>query len=54
MPVHSFQTLLEDLATITRNTIRPCIPDSPTFEKTTLPTPLQQRALDLLQVSLRL
>lgn len=51
-PVHSFQTLLGDLATIARNTCQPNIPDSPTFKKVTVPTPLQQRALDLLKVQL--
>lgn len=52
LPVHSFRTLLADLATITRNTCRPNLPDAPTFEKITRPTKLQQRALDLLAVSL--
>jgi len=51
MPVHSFQTLLKDLATIVKNTIQPR-PHTPTFEKVTRPTPLQQRALDLLRVKL--
>lgn len=50
LPVHSFQTLLDDLGTIVRNTIEPALPDAPVFEKTTIPTPLQQRALDLLGV----
>ena len=49
--VHSFRTLLDDLATIVRNTCKPTI-DAPTFEKITRPTGTQQRALDLLQVSL--
>jgi hypothetical protein len=53
LPVHSFRTLLADLATIARNTCRPNLPDAPTFEKITQPTKLQQRALDLLDVSLR-
>ncbi len=51
MPVHSFQTLLKDLATIVKNTIQPR-PHAPTFEKVTRPTPLQQRALELLGVKL--
>jgi transposase len=50
LPVHSFQTLLNDLGTIVRNTIAPAMPGMPTFEKTTIPTPLQQHALDLLGV----
>ena len=51
-PVHSFQTVLQDLATVTKNQIR--FGQSPT-ETTWMfatPTPLQQQALDLLQVSL--
>jgi len=49
-PVHSFQTLLDDLATITSNTVRYSHDDAPDFERTTIPTPTQQRALDLLRV----
>jgi transposase len=49
-PVHSFQTLLGDLATITSNTVRYRLDDAPTFGRTTIPTALQQRALDLLHV----
>ena len=49
-PVHSFQTLLADLATIVRDQIQPKLPDAPTFDKTTIPTPIQQRAFDLLEV----
>ena len=49
-PVHSFQTLLADLATIVRDRIQPQLPDAPTFDKTTIPTPIQQRAFDLLEV----
>lgn len=43
---HTVRELLADLATQTRNTIR--VADSPgTFTKTTRPTPLQARALEL-------
>jgi Transposase DDE domain len=49
-PVHSFQTLLSDLATIVKNRIEPRIAGAASFDQTTRPTPLQQRALDLLQV----
>jgi len=49
-PVHSFETLLEDLRTIARNRIRF---HRVSFDKTTVPTPLQQRAFDLLGVSHR-
>ena len=52
MPVHSFRTLLADLATITKNQIQPHLPDAPTFIKLTLPTPTQKKALDLLGVKL--
>lgn len=51
-PVHSFQTLLADLGTIVRNRIQPTMPDVPAFDKTTIPTPIQQRAFDLLGVRL--
>jgi hypothetical protein len=52
-PVHSFRTLMEDLATITKNTIQAnCSEVSLSFGKITQPTSLQQRALDLLSVSL--
>jgi len=47
-PVHSFRTLLQDLATIANNRVQPTAPGLPAFDKTTRPTPLQQRALDLL------
>ena len=52
-PVHSFQTLLHDLATIAKNRIQPQHSSAPAFDVITRPTPLQQRALDLLGVSLR-
>jgi len=51
-PVHSFQTLLADLATITKNRIQPNLPGAEPFEKITRPTPLQERALSLLGVRL--
>lgn len=53
MPVHSFQTLLDDLATVTKNRVRFVQSNTETTLLTT-PTPLQQRAFDLLQVPLRL
>lgn len=49
-PVHSFTSLLTDLATICANHIQPT-DDLPAFTKTTTPTPLQRRAFDLLTVS---
>jgi hypothetical protein len=51
-PVHSFQTLLADLATLAKNRVRFAGSDAATMTIYTQPTPLQQRALDLLQVSL--
>ena len=52
LPVHSFQTLLKDLATIVKNRVQPKLPTkSVTFDKITSPTPLQQKAFDLLGVS---
>ena len=50
-PVHSFRTLIEDLATIVRNTCR--VPDdqksSASFTIDTTPSDKQQRALELLE-----
>ena len=52
LPVHSFQTLLADLGTLTRNTVVTAIaPDLP-FTILTRPTLIQQRAFDLLQLNL--
>ena len=50
-PIHSFQTVLADLATITKNRIQPSVPGADSFEKTARPTSNQQRMLDLLGVS---
>ena len=54
LPVHSFGSLLADLATICLNTIAPADPALPGFRLVTTPTPPQRRALDLLGVSHRL
>jgi len=51
-PVHSFQTAIADLATITKNRIQPNVPGADSFEKITRPTSNQQRMLDLLGVSM--
>jgi hypothetical protein len=51
LPVHSFQTLLDDLATITRNTLVTAIAPEQSFTLTARPTPLQQRARGLLGLS---
>ena len=53
LPVHSFATLLQDLATIVKNKIQSNLPGvNLTFEKITQPTPLQEKAFDLLGVPL--
>ena len=51
-PVHSFTSLLADLATLCANQIQPA-DDMPAFTMTTTPTPLQRRAFELLGVSHR-
>jgi hypothetical protein len=52
-PVQSFRTLLTNLATITKNRVQPslggvCV----SFDKLTIPSPLQQKAFNLLGVPL--
>ena len=54
MKVHSFQTLLGDLATIVKNRIQPKDKKIAAFEMITQRTEIQQHAFDLLGVSLRL
>ena len=54
LPVHSFATLLADLATICLNTIAPADPALPGFRLVTTPTAVQRQAFDLLGVSHRL
>ncbi len=49
-PVHSFRTLLSDLATLTRNTV--CFGGQKMLTVHTTPTPVQRRALSLLGVEL--
>ena len=51
-PVHSFQSLLSDLATITKSQVQPRQLSLASFEKVTQPTTLQQRAFELLEVPL--
>lgn len=51
-PVHSFQTLLQDLSSIVSNTCRrqgASTAGEPTFNLVTTPSPTQQRAYDLLK-----
>jgi len=52
LPVQSFQGWLKDLATVVRNQIQPTAASIPPFVMTTRRTAAQQRALDLLGVSL--
>jgi transposase len=48
-PVHSFDTLLQELSTRCRNTCRiPADPHAPTFQQLTLATAFQSRAFQLL------
>ncbi len=54
LPVHSFASLLTDLATICLNTITPADPALPGFRLITTPTAVQHHAFDLLGVSHRL
>jgi hypothetical protein len=49
--VHSFRTLLNDLATLTRNTLVTAIAREQPFTLTARPTPIQQKARDLLGLS---
>ena len=51
LPVHSFRTLLADLATLTRNTLVTAIDPERFFTLTARPTALQQKALDLLALA---
>jgi hypothetical protein len=50
-PVHSFRTLLADLATLTRNTVK--CGKAPEMALLARPTEIQQRAFDLLGVKLQ-
>ena len=49
-PVHSFRSLLGDLATLTRNRVRPAVPGAMTADLLARPTPLQAKAFRLLGV----
>lgn len=52
LPVHSFRTLLADLGTLAKNRVQLEQAPASDFYVLTEPTPLQQRALDLLGVAL--
>ena len=50
-PVHSWRTLMQELATLARNTCRTPLsgPDAPCFQINTQANPTQKKALDLIQ-----
>ena len=50
VPVHSFRSLLADLATLCRNTVVTAIAPNRPFTLLTRPTPIQQKAFDLLAI----
>jgi transposase len=52
LPVHSFRTLLADLATLARNTITTAITPGYPLTVMTRPTPVQRRAFDLMEIAL--
>ena len=52
-PVHSFRTLLGDLATVAKNRVAPRLPGAEPFELLTRPTELQREAFRLLGVRLQ-
>ena len=54
LPVHSFRSLLSDLATLTINQIQTGNASLPAFNKLTNPTPLQKKAFSLLGIRLQL
>ena len=54
LPVHSFRSLLADLATVTRNTMAPASTPEDAFLLYPQETPLHLRAFELLAVSARL
>jgi transposase len=51
LPVHSFTTLLRDLATLTKNRVQPKFQASAPFDSVTRPTQLQQKAFSLLGIT---
>jgi hypothetical protein len=53
-PLHSFHTLLSDLATVAKNRVLPNTEHPLPFDLITAPTALQQRAFDLLGVNYRM
>jgi hypothetical protein len=54
LPVHSFPSLLKQLATLCKNQVSTQLPQPVSFEQYTAATPLQRRAFELLDVKIRL
>ena len=52
LAVQSFHDLLKDLATLVKNRVRPVLKSVAPFDIVTRPTPLQKRALQLLELTL--
>jgi hypothetical protein len=52
LPVHSFRTLLDDLGTMAKNRVRVRGESGSEFYELTQPTAIQQRALDLLGITM--
>jgi hypothetical protein len=52
LPVHSFRTLLADLATVARSTIITAVAPNLPLTVLTRPTPVQRQAFELLEVAL--
>ena len=51
LPLHSFKTLMAEMATRARHQCRTASdPDGPTLQRLTEPTTLQRRALELVKV----
>ena len=48
LPIHSLPTLLKELSTLCRITLRPQIKGADSFHKLTQPTAVQQKVFDLL------
>ena len=51
LPVHSFHSLIADLATLARNTVTTALAPNHPFTIVTRPTPIQQKALHLLDAT---
>ena len=52
LPVHSWHSLIADLATLARNTVTTALAPENRFTLLTRPTPIQHKALQLLDVAL--